>query len=240
MAGLAGVRHLFDGIDPVDARLQMERDRQFLVPGRVAHDDLLLGHLLAEHRRERDPVIERVGLVGEQRDAAGRVRLAQLFGGGRAGESVAHDDVLAFAHSPQQLPKVPPRRWGRGPGSWKKRLAMEVRLVQLLGSFITTSSAYTLARLEFAMRHPESSAPPLIRRLSDASEATLRAEWEEVERQVDSARRYVREQDDSRGKRAVYDPSFGWLQRTTRELEQYARAVRWVLTVNDGRPGDIS
>jgi len=117
---------------------------------------------------------------------------------------------------------------------------MEVRLVQLLGSFITTSSAYTLARLEFAMRHPESSAPPLIRRLSDASEATLRAEWEEVERQVDSARRYVREQDDSRGKRAVYDPSFGWLLRTTRELEQYARAVRWVLTVNDGRPGDIS
>ncbi|HMD01976.1 MAG TPA: hypothetical protein VKG44_03320 [Candidatus Baltobacteraceae bacterium] len=117
---------------------------------------------------------------------------------------------------------------------------METRLVQLLGSFITTTSAYTLARLEFAARHPETASPPLIRRLSDASEATLRGQWEEVERQLDAARRYVREQDDIRGKRAVYDPSFGWLQRTTRELEQYARAVRWVLTVNDGRPGEIS
>jgi hypothetical protein len=112
---------------------------------------------------------------------------------------------------------------------------MEVRLVQLLGSFITTTSAYALARLEFAMKHPESAAPPLIDRLSDASEATLREEWEKVEQQLDRARQFVKKLDDSRGKRAVYDPSFGWLQRTTRELEQYARAVRWVMTVEEGR-----
>ncbi len=112
---------------------------------------------------------------------------------------------------------------------------MEVRLVQLLGSFITTTSAYTLARLDFAMQHPDNVAPPLIDRLSDASEATLRMEWERVERQLEAARRYVKEHDDSRGKRAVYDKTFGWLQRTTRELEQYARAVRWVMTVDEGR-----
>src|SRR5271155_5451305 len=112
---------------------------------------------------------------------------------------------------------------------------MEVRLVQLLGSFITTTSAYTLARLEYAMRHPEAAAPPLIDRLSDASEETLRTEWDRVERQLEAERNYVRAHDDSRGKRAVYDRTYGWLQRTIRELEQYARAVRWVMTVDEGR-----
>jgi len=112
---------------------------------------------------------------------------------------------------------------------------MEVRLVQLLGSFITTTSAYTLARLEYAMRHPGQAAPPLIDRLSDASELTLRSEWDRVERQLEAARRFVKDNDDSRGKRAVYDATFGWLARTTRELEQYARAVRWVMTVEEGR-----
>lgn len=85
------------------------------------------------------------------------------------------------------------------------------------------------------MRHPELPSPPLIDRLSDASEATLKTEWERVERQLEAARRYLVAHDDSRGKRAIYDTTFAWLQRTTRELEQYARAVRWVLTVNEGR-----
>lgn len=114
-------------------------------------------------------------------------------------------------------------------------IRMEVRLVQLLGSFITTTSAYTLARLDYAMSHPENPAPPLIDRLSDASETTLRTEWERVERQLEAARLFVKAHDDARGKRAVYDKTFGWLQRTTRELEQYARAVRWVMTVDEGR-----
>ncbi len=112
---------------------------------------------------------------------------------------------------------------------------MEMRLVQLLGSFIATSSAYTLARLEYAMKHPEWPAPPLIDRLADASELTLDRDWQRVERQLDVVRRYVKAQDDSRGKRAVYDSSFAVLQRTTRELEQYARAVRWVMAVDQGR-----
>ena len=112
---------------------------------------------------------------------------------------------------------------------------MEVRLVQLLGSFITTTSAYALARLEFAMQHPESPAPPLIERLPDASALTLRTRWERVEAQLEDARRYVKAQGDSRSRRAPHDPSLAWLTRTTHELEQYARAVRWVMTVEEGR-----
>ncbi len=110
---------------------------------------------------------------------------------------------------------------------------MEIRLVQLLGSFISTTSDYTLARLEFAMRHPQVQAPPIIERLTDASELTLLTEWENIERQLELARRYLKRLDDSRGKRAVYDQSFAYLQRTVRELDQYARAVRWVMTVDD-------
>ncbi|HEV3155957.1 MAG TPA: hypothetical protein VGZ00_01290 [Candidatus Baltobacteraceae bacterium] len=108
---------------------------------------------------------------------------------------------------------------------------MEVRLVALMGSFISTTSTYLLARLEFAMRHPELPAPPLIERLSDASERTLHRHWPRVERQLDEARRYVRAIDNVRGKRDVYDKVFSHLQSTVREMEQYARAVRWVITV---------
>jgi hypothetical protein len=112
---------------------------------------------------------------------------------------------------------------------------MEVRLVQLLGSFITTTSAYVLARLEYASEHPAMPAPPLISRLPDASEQTLRTHWDRVERELESARKYLAAREGAHGKRGAYDESFAYLQRTTRELEQYARAVRWVMTVNEGR-----
>ncbi|MDQ2909325.1 MAG: hypothetical protein M3R44_08265 [Candidatus Eremiobacteraeota bacterium] len=112
---------------------------------------------------------------------------------------------------------------------------MEVRLVQLLGSFITTTSAYSLARLEYAIAHPALPSPPLIDRLPDASEETLERRWTRAEAQLEAARTYLRTHDDVRGKRAVYDGNFASLQRATRELEQYARAVRWVMTVEEGR-----
>lgn len=112
---------------------------------------------------------------------------------------------------------------------------MEVRLVQLLGSFITTTSSYSLARLEYAITHPALPSPPLIDRLPDASQETLQRRWTRAEEQLEAARSYLRANDDSRGKRAVYDVNFASLQRTTRELEQYARAVRWVMTVDEGR-----
>jgi hypothetical protein len=109
---------------------------------------------------------------------------------------------------------------------------MEVRLVQLLGSFIATTSDYTLARLEFAMRNPRSPAPPLIPRLTEASSTALRDEWPAVAAALERAQRFVLAADDRRGKRGVHDRSFAALQRATRELEQYARAVRWVLSVD--------
>jgi hypothetical protein len=49
------------------------------------------------------------------------------------------------------------------------------RLVNLLASFIRGSSDYALARLEFSMRFAGRPAPPVLDRLPDASESTLRA-----------------------------------------------------------------
>jgi len=107
------------------------------------------------------------------------------------------------------------------------------RLVQLLSSFIEVSGSYALARLEFAMRHPRLPSPPVLFRLSEASEETARDRWDAVERQLEIARRYVGALDDRRGKRAAYDPTYARLHRTVRELDRYARAVRWVMTVEE-------
>lgn len=109
---------------------------------------------------------------------------------------------------------------------------MEVRLVQLLASFISVSADYALARLEFALRDPAVPAPPVIERLPDASEASLRSRWPQVEAQLDAAVAYAKHlpancsNDDQKGPSA-------WLGRTVREMDQYARAIRWVLTVTE-------
>ena len=65
---------------------------------------------------------------------------------------------------------------------------MDVRLVQLLGSFIGASAANTsLARLEFALHYPRSKAPPVIGRLAGQPERALREEWPLLESQLDAA-----------------------------------------------------
>ncbi|MBC5816003.1 MAG: hypothetical protein GIW97_05625 [Candidatus Eremiobacteraeota bacterium] len=110
---------------------------------------------------------------------------------------------------------------------------MEVRLVQLLASFIGVSSDYALARLELTYRHPKIKAPPLIERLSDASEETLRFEWHAVEAELEAAVAYVKQIETHRSSPIRKDPAFGWLERSTRQLDQYVRAVRWVLTVTE-------
>jgi|SRR5579884_1428637 hypothetical protein len=109
---------------------------------------------------------------------------------------------------------------------------MEVRLVQLLASFIRVSSDYALARLEFAMQHPDLPTPPLIDRPPDASEETLRTRWPEIEQQLEQAQAHMKQFPQPGGNHGE-DAAAGWLRRTVRELDQYARAIRWVLTVTE-------
>lgn len=110
---------------------------------------------------------------------------------------------------------------------------MDVRLVQLLGSFITARSEYALVRLECAMHDPARPAPPVIDRLSDASERALRDEWPAIERQLDAALTYGKHLARSTGKRWSEDATYRAFDRALRELDQYARAIRWVLTVTE-------
>jgi hypothetical protein len=111
---------------------------------------------------------------------------------------------------------------------------MDQRIVRALSSFITRSSDYTLARLEFAMDHPDLPAPPVLERLPDASEQTLRNRWDALERQLDDIAAFLRSLDD--GRVAREDATFVALARIIRELDQVGRALRWVLTVTDRDP----
>ena len=104
---------------------------------------------------------------------------------------------------------------------------MDVRLVQLLSSFIRVSSDYALARLAVAMARPGEDAPPVIERPPDAGEHTLRLLWPGIEAQLHTARAYSKQLGCSSGKEEE------WLRRTVEELDQYARAIRWVLTVTE-------
>jgi len=110
---------------------------------------------------------------------------------------------------------------------------METRLVQLLGSFIGVTTDYALARLELAYRHPPRLVPPMIERLNDASIENLRENWNAVETQLEAAMRYVKQIEGLSSTPVRSDAAFGWLERSVRELDQYARAVRWVLTVTE-------
>lgn len=110
---------------------------------------------------------------------------------------------------------------------------MDVRLVQLLASFIRARGDYALARLECAMHESRGPAPPVIDRLSDASETALRTEWPAVERQLETALAYGKTIARSDGRIYREDAGYRALDRSLRELDQYARAIRWVLTVTE-------
>ena len=105
--------------------------------------------------------------------------------------------------------------------------------MQLLGSFIATAAQYALARLEFALCHGGLPAPPIIGRPLDASEETLRTTWPEIERDLEAAMAYAKHLEGPGSTIGANDPSSGWLKRTIGELDQYARAIRWVLTVTE-------
>ena len=108
---------------------------------------------------------------------------------------------------------------------------MDVRLVQLLASFIGARSRYVLLRLEFAMGHPTLPAPPVVERLPDASEAALREVWPAIQAQLDQALAYAKRLEPKRGTRVGNDPTARGLRGCLREMDQYARAVQWVRTV---------
>jgi hypothetical protein len=110
---------------------------------------------------------------------------------------------------------------------------MDVRLVQLLGSFIRARGEYALARLECAMIDDATPPPPIIDRLPDASETTLRVQWPIVERQLDEAVQYGKALARSKSRTYQREPGYRALERSLRELDQYARAIRWVLTVTE-------
>jgi hypothetical protein len=110
---------------------------------------------------------------------------------------------------------------------------MDVRLVQLLGSFISARSEYALARLEFAMHFPADEAPPLIDRLLEPSERALREEWPMLEEQLEAALAFVRRLERAKRPVLLADEGYRRLQRALRELDQYARAIRWVMTVSE-------
>jgi len=44
---------------------------------------------------------------------------------------------------------------------------------------------------------------------------------------------FLRSLDDAQGRIARDDATFAWLSRIIRELDQYGRALRWVLTVTE-------
>jgi len=112
------------------------------------------------------------------------------------------------------------------------------RLVNLLGSFIGGTSAYTLARLEFCLEFPDRPAPPLLERLPDASERTLRERWDRIENQLHEIVDYVKRIDANGRSTRRTAASFRSLKRTVRELDQYARALRWVMTVTEQDPAE--
>src|SRR5260370_15032541 len=65
------------------------------MPGEVVHHHLLLTNHPLQKAWQGDPIVERIGLVGEHMDAAMRIKLAQGLRGGRAGHSIA-DNHIAF------------------------------------------------------------------------------------------------------------------------------------------------
>lgn len=81
------------------------------------------------------------------------------------------------------------------------------------------------------MRHDNSAAPPLIDRVCEASEAVLATDWPRIEAQLETAVVFAKRFEGRAGTTSRADISARNLVRTIRELDQYARAIRWVLTV---------
>ncbi|MGB8265095.1 MAG: hypothetical protein WCE44_02110 [Candidatus Velthaea sp.] len=110
---------------------------------------------------------------------------------------------------------------------------MHQQVTRIMGSFITKTSEYTLARLEYGIVFPDREPPPVLSRLPDASSRSLRDHWEAVEAELEAILVALRPvltlpRNGEREEKAVRR-----LDRIVRELDQYARALRWIRTVNE-------
>ena len=121
----------------------------------------------------------------------------------------------------------------------RTRHAVDLRLAQLAESFIGAQDRYTLARLEFASRHPRDPAPPLLDRLSEPLEPAVRAQWPRIEIQLQEALAFLGRVERSKPRKFSRDTGYRFLQRSLRELDQGARAIRWVLTVTESTNYDL-
>ncbi|MGC9992255.1 MAG: hypothetical protein ABSD52_07670 [Candidatus Cybelea sp.] len=110
---------------------------------------------------------------------------------------------------------------------------MDLRLSQLLGSFADAHEQYTLARLEYALKHPAKPAPPLVTCFADPGEGAVRADWPQIEAQLETALAFTDRLERSRRRRRVADRAFRSFARSLRELDRSARAIRWLLTVTE-------
>lgn len=81
------------------------------------------------------------------------------------------------------------------------------------------------------MRHEGREAPPVIDRVREASHEVLLNDWPTIEPQLERALGFAKRFEGRAGTTSRADESARYLVRTVRELDQYARAIRWVLTV---------
>jgi hypothetical protein len=112
-------------------------------------------------------------------------------------------------------------------------MPMDVRLAQLLSSFVEAHSRYTLARLEVALHHPAKPAPPIVDRFAESSNDALRATWPQIESQLGEAMAFAERLERARRRRRSTDRTFRLYAQSLRELDRSARAVRWVLTITE-------
>ena len=120
--------------------LKPQVDRVLLVPRDVANDDLRLGHLFAQQRRQRDPVVERVRLVGEHRDRRRQRRTSatvrrrsslqtrsQRSHSAAATVTPSHESPPGWFKGPEVAPKTAVDR-SPGSSSWERTRAERVLL----------------------------------------------------------------------------------------------------------------
>jgi hypothetical protein len=112
---------------------------------------------------------------------------------------------------------------------------MDVRLAQLLETFGEARGRYALARLEFAFDHPAEPAPPLVDSCAEPAQSALRAQWTEVELQLDAALAFAQRLERSRRRKRTPDRSFRLYAQSLRELDHAARAMRGLLTVTESQ-----